>query len=90
MQDTNPGVLEIGAAPQHMPVNNVFFLGGKLVVNSGCPFKFGNPGVKGGLGQHRRAEFPKGKGVAGSRAAAYGSVLEGRLGKGLSRKLTCL
>lgn len=75
-----------------MPANEgAFSLAGKLIVNSVCParpfIKFGNPGVKGGLGQQRRAEFPKGKWVARSRtvdsSVVYDSILEGKLKKGL-------
>lgn len=90
VQDTKSGVLsEAGAAPWHVPANGgAFSLAGKLIVNSVCParpfVKFGNPGVKGGLGQQRRAEFPKGK---WSRTVyspvVYDSILEGKLKRGL-------
>lgn len=100
VQDTNPGVLsEVGAAPWHVPANeDAFSLAGKLIVNSVClarPFiEFGNPGVKGGLGQERRAEFTKGKWVARSRtlysSVVYDSMLEGKLKKGLLTGNYCL
>lgn len=83
---------EVGAAPWHMPTNaGAFSLTGKLRLNSVCParpfIKFGNPGVRSGLGQQRRAEFPKGKGVARSITACScvvsDSVLERKLKKGV-------
>lgn len=78
----------MGAAPWHMPTNaGAFSLAGKLRLSSVCParpfIEFGNSGVKSGLGQQRRAEFPKGKGIARSIAACScevsDSVLEGKL-----------
>lgn len=61
----------MGAAPWHMPANaGAFVSHRKMELNSVCParpfIKFGNPGVKSGLGQQRRAEFPKGKGLQGA------------------------
>lgn len=87
---------EVGAAPWHMPTNaGAFSLARKLrlisvSINKGPArsfIKFGNPRVKSGLGQQRRAEFPKGKGVARSITACScvvsDSVLERKLKKGV-------
>lgn len=80
----------MGAAPWHVTTNaGAFSLTGKLRLNSVCParpfIKFENPGVKSELRQQRRAEFPKGKGIARSIAACScevsGSVLERKLKK---------
>lgn len=89
---------EVGAAPWHVPANeDAFSLAGKLIVNSVCPARpfimFGSPGVKGGLGQQRRAEFPKGKWVARSRtvysSVVYDSMLEGKLKKAIVNRKSC-
>lgn len=86
----------MGAAPWHMPTNaGAFSFTGKLRLNSLCParpfIKFGNPGMKSGLAQQRRAEFPKGKGVARSITACScvlsDRVLERKLKKGVGNDI---
>lgn len=74
----------------HAANAGAFSLTGNLRLNSLCParpfIKFGNPEVKSGLGQQRRAEFLKGKGVAMSITACScvlsDRVFERRLKKG--------